>query len=246
MAQANDADIIAAWPPEGVSLSESLRRAPGWPEYEKACADPVFIQLAGNSTTTKTLLPCPALSACVGWIRDQLQRGVLVLTCVSLEKPFTGPELRIFPAVTTRYLDFDWLHEIVSGPSNKTYYDPLIRSAASMPTTAEPQQERPLQIETVEWPPRGATAEGYSGAAPQTTIRSNKEWYQWASNNIQPDDHDLCEHGAKKRYAKKLEDKMKIDAEANKNLKALPATTIIARFNDLDLWPKRRDKKTTK
>jgi hypothetical protein len=248
MAQADDADIVAAWPPEGVSLRQSLRRAPGWPEYERA--SPGFVvgvarYFPGPVERVDALLPGPALSACTRWVEDQLQSGLLVLTCLSLEQPLVGPELQVFPAATTRYLDFDWELGSVSGPNNEAYYNPLIRSAASMPATAEPQRERPLQIETVEWPPRGATAEGYSGSALQTAIRSNKEWLEWAANHIQPDDNDLCKYGAKKGYAKKLADNMKIDAEDNDKLKALSATTIIARFNDRDLWPKKRVKKTT-
>jgi hypothetical protein len=161
MAQADDADIIAAWPPEGVSLRESLRRAPGWPEYEKARAKSGFGQSVGcyPPKEVDALMPSPILSACMTWIRDKLQSGVLVLMCLSLERPFAGPERMTFPAATTPYLDLDWDREIVLGPNKATYFGPIIRSAASMPPTAEPQQE----------PSRGAVV-----SMPSAEVRSTK------------------------------------------------------------------------
>jgi hypothetical protein len=156
-----------------------------------------------------------------------------------LEQPFVGPEPRIFPAATTRYLNFNWELGIVSGPNNEVYYDPLIRSAAS-PATAEPLRERPLQKEAVVERPQSN-----SEIAPQTAIRSNKDWYKWAAENIQPSD-DLRNYGAKKAYATKLAAQMKADSKINMNIRPRQAQTIVARFNERDLWPKRTDKKTTK
>jgi hypothetical protein len=153
MAQANDADIIATWPPEGVSLRASLRRSPGWPEYEKFHAGTGLIQYAWNSSKpADVLLPDPTLSACKGWIRHQLQSGVLALTCVSMARPFAGPERVTFPAATILYLSFDWETEIISAPNKETYYDPIIVLAASMSFAAEPQPT-PLRVETVSQPP---------------------------------------------------------------------------------------------
>jgi hypothetical protein len=245
MAQAEDADIIAAWPPEGVSLRESLRRTPGWPEYEKARAKSGFGQSVGcyPPKEAHTLMFGPNLSACETWLWDRLKSGVLVLACLSLERPFAGPDRLTFPAATIPYLRLDWLSEIVLAPNKATYYGPLILSARSVPATAEPQREQPSQI--ADLPQRQATAEWHSETAPQTAIRSNKDWYVWAAKNIPPAD-DLRKYGAKRHHAKKLAAQMNIDAKTNKNIKPRLAQTIAAHFNAFDLWPKRNDENTTK
>ena len=106
-------------------------------------------------------------------------------------------------------------------------------------------QDSAFPFKVTELPSRQATAPKQSETPPQTaTIRSNKEWFEWAKQNILPDDAN-AEHGWKKRYAEKLADRMKADATSNKKIKPVPSASIAARLREIG-WPENDDETTTK
>ena len=72
-------------------------------------------------------------------------------------------------------------------------------------------------------------------------IRSNKDWLQWAVQNVPPDDR---RHGWKKRYAQKLASAMRKDAQTNSHIRPLPWESIRSRLTEIG-WPETHDKNTT-
>jgi hypothetical protein len=96
---------------------------------------------------------------------------------------------------------------------------------------------RALRVEITALPSQPAAAcATQSDAAPHLdTIRSNREWLEWAVHNVAPDDF---KHGGKKRYAKKLERLLAQHAKKNEKLKPSPDTSIATRLHEQDLWPK--------
>ena len=86
-----------------------------------------------------------------------------------------------------------------------------------------------LSVKVTKWPSRQAMAAKQSEAPLQTaTIRSNKEWFEWAKKTSCPTSY--AEHGWKKRYAEKLAGRMKVDVKATKILNPGPSATIIADY----------------
>ena len=127
---------------------------------------------------------------------------------------------------------------VLYGPHNEELY------AVVWSAEAAPQCFDDLQIKTTELPSRPATITP-TELVPQTvTIRSNKQWLEWAVQNVSSDDR---KHGWKKRYATKLLAKMDADAKSNKKIKPPQQyTSIAARLNEYSLWPEIDDEKTTK
>jgi hypothetical protein len=125
---------------------------------------------------------------------------------------------------------------VLYGPHTEELY------AVVWSAEAAPQCFDDLQIKQL--PSRPATTKP-AELVPQTvTIRSNKDWLEWAVRNVSPDDR---KHGWKKRYATKLLAKMKTDAKSNKKIKPPQQyTSIAARLNEYSLWPETDDEKTTK
>jgi hypothetical protein len=237
MATADTSNTIADWPQEGTSVSETYERAPAANEFITARAN--ARRSRGLEEAEYWSRACQdSLHKCGQWIHDCLESGALVLKAYRSEELWGEPVT--FDRLVARNLSPDESGEIVRGPNGEIFYSPRFYAAATMARKPKPD---PIQVELIKRTSGQATAAKQSEAPPQTvTIRSNKEWLEWAKQNILPDDADW---GWKNRYAQKLVGRMKADAKNNKKIEPLPLTSIAARMREIG-WPEIDDETTTK
>jgi hypothetical protein len=236
VATAETPSSITDLPPEGLRLREALELSPFWAEHKHFELLRIRIQtgairaadLSGSDKLHLVVYGQAAWDRVIGWLLDLLESGVWVLTAYRSEKLWGEPE-RFGPTVVRR-LSFDKDNDTVRGPTGQLFYGPCIHSAAT--TALKPK-----------WSSQSIAAAEQPEKAPKTAdIRSNKQWLEWAKQNVLPDGR---EHGWKTRYAKKLESAMKQAAKANKSIKPMPAASIAARMREIG-WPETDDETTTK
>jgi hypothetical protein len=213
MADDASSHIIATWPPEGTTLSETYERAPAWPELviarENAQREPAQKHHWISVWSLR-------LAECEQWVREHLQNGALVLVVYRSENQV------ILPPPLAHHLVFDTTNEIIRIPKGETFYGPRIYSAATSP-------KGKLQLDEITRP---------TGVSLDATKIALKKLLEDIIEEVPfpaPGDR---QHGWKKKWAKEVT--VVINERHRQEPTKVRRTTprsIENRMNEFSLWP---------